>query len=70
MANDDKGHSINDDLCMMGLPGDDEEDLGADREALFGCAASPINLAAGGACTDPDTVTTSAKRKRQCTSDV
>ena len=47
MANNDEGHSINDDLRMMGLLGDDEEDLGADREDLFGrSAASPINLAA------------------------
>jgi hypothetical protein len=46
MANDDEGHSINDDLRMMGLPKDDEEDLVADQEALFGrSAAMPINLA-------------------------
>ncbi|RLM60398.1 zinc finger BED domain-containing protein RICESLEEPER 2-like [Panicum miliaceum] len=45
-SDDDEGHS-NDDLRMMGLPGDDEEDLVADQEALFGrSAASPINLAA------------------------
>ena len=80
MANDDKGHSINDDLRMMGLLGDDEEDLGADREDLFGrSAASPINLAvdddgdggaAGSTVEDADTLTIGHKRKHSCTSDV
>jgi hypothetical protein len=82
MADDDERHSINDDLHMMGLPGDDEDDLVADQEALFGrSATSLINLAAddsdgdgtgdaAGAGAEPDTVTTSTKRRCPCTSDV
>jgi hypothetical protein len=32
----DQGHSINDDYRMAGLRGDDDSDLEADREELFG----------------------------------
>jgi hypothetical protein len=40
---DDQGHSINDDYRMADLPGDDESDLEADREELFG-AVPPIPI--------------------------
>ena len=33
---DDEGHTINDDLRMMGLEGDDEDSMVEDREELFG----------------------------------
>ena len=36
MDNDDEVHTINDDLQMMGLEGDDEDCMEEDREELFG----------------------------------
>ena len=42
---EDLGHSTNDDLRMAGMRGDDESDLDADREELFGSAAEPIEVA-------------------------
>ena len=36
MNDDDEGHTINDDLRMMGLEGDDEDCMEEDREELFG----------------------------------
>ena len=44
---EDLGHSINNDLRMAGMRGDDESDLDADREELFGSAAEPIEVADG-----------------------
>ncbi|CAN6234797.1 unnamed protein product [Urochloa humidicola] len=46
MSSDDdsNGHSINDDLRMAGLHGDDEIDLEADRKELFGSAAEHIEV--------------------------
>ena len=46
MANNDEdlGHSTNYDLRMAGMCGDDESDLDADREDLFGSAAEPIEV--------------------------
>ena len=44
---EDLGHSTNDDLRMAGMRGDDESDLDADREELFGSAADPIEVADG-----------------------
>src|SRR6185369_4154585 len=34
--NDDEGHTINDELRMMGLEGDDEDGMEEEREELFG----------------------------------
>lgn len=49
MASDDEdlGHSINDDLRMQGLRGDDESDLEADGRELFGSASVPIEVGDG-----------------------
>ena len=33
---DDEGHTINDELRMMGLEGDDEDGMEEEREELFG----------------------------------
>ncbi|WVZ97008.1 hypothetical protein U9M48_042575 [Paspalum notatum var. saurae] len=46
---DSNGHTINEDLRLMGVPGDDEEDLGEERDALrgLGSQGDPIDLAAG-----------------------
>ena len=33
---DDEGHTINDELWMMGLEGDDEDGMEEEREELFG----------------------------------
>ena len=33
---DDEGHTINDELRMMGLEGDDEDDMEEELEELFG----------------------------------
>jgi hypothetical protein len=42
---DDHGHSVNDDYRMAGLRGDDESDLEADHEELFGIEApNPIDV--------------------------
>ncbi|WVZ96770.1 hypothetical protein U9M48_042369 [Paspalum notatum var. saurae] len=45
---DSTGHTINEDLRLMGVPGDDEEDLGEERDALrgLGSQGDPIDLAA------------------------
>ena len=40
----DESHSINDDLRLCGLPGDDQDDLAADGEALFGSSCAPTNV--------------------------
>jgi hypothetical protein len=40
-------YTINDDLRAYGLPGDDEDDLASDCEALFGSSAAPINVDGG-----------------------
>ncbi|KAL6851729.1 hypothetical protein ACP4OV_020293 [Aristida adscensionis] len=79
---EDSGHSINEDLRMQGLRGDDESDLEADWEELFGSFAVPIDVDAGGAAggaagatpaadTDGDDRTTAGdgKRKRPQTSE-
>ncbi|CAN6249755.1 unnamed protein product [Urochloa humidicola] len=47
-SGEDQGHSINDDLRMQGLRGDDESDLEADRQELFGSAAAPIEVEVDG----------------------
>ncbi|WVZ93147.1 hypothetical protein U9M48_039153 [Paspalum notatum var. saurae] len=46
---DSNGHTINKDLRLMGVPGDDEEDLGEERDALrgLGSQGNLIDLAAG-----------------------
>ena len=36
MNDDDEGHTINDELRMMGLEGDDEDGMEEEREELFG----------------------------------
>ncbi|KAL6907818.1 hypothetical protein ACP4OV_001988 [Aristida adscensionis] len=80
---EDPGHSINEDLRMQGLRGDDESDLEADREELFGSFAAPIDVddggAAGGAAgaaaaaaaakADDRTTAGDGKRKRPQTSE-
>ena len=43
----DEEYTINDDLRACGLPGDDEDDLASDGEALFGSGAAPINVDGG-----------------------
>jgi len=75
-------HYINYDFCMLGLPIDDEDDVGADQEALLSRnAAAPINLAgdgknggagasAGDAGTDNENVITGTKGRLPSTSDV
>jgi hypothetical protein len=40
-------YTINDDLRACGLPGDDEDDLASNGEALFGSSAAPINVDGG-----------------------
>ncbi|CAO2169075.1 unnamed protein product [Urochloa humidicola] len=49
MASDDEvdGPSLNEELRMAGLRGDDESDLEADREELFDSFAAPIKVDAG-----------------------
>ncbi|CAO2175041.1 unnamed protein product [Urochloa humidicola] len=52
MASDDDevaGPSINEDLRMAGLQGDDESDLEAGREELFGSFTVPIEVVDGAA---------------------
>jgi hypothetical protein len=82
---EDQGHSINDDYRMAGLRGDDESDLEADQEELFGAANDPIDVdaadggdaggAAGGAAGDDaggaagDGTVVNGPKKRKCTSD-
>ncbi|CAO2161518.1 unnamed protein product [Urochloa humidicola] len=81
MASDDDevaGPSINEDLRMAGLQGDDESDLEAGREELFGSFAVPIEVvdgAAGAAAAGAGdgaagaAAPTTGKRKRKMTSD-
>jgi hypothetical protein len=40
-------YTINDDLRACGLPGDDDDDLVAGAEALFGSSIAPIIVDAG-----------------------
>jgi len=37
-------YTINDDLRACGLPADDDDDLTAGAEALFGSSVAPINV--------------------------
>jgi len=83
MDDDDKGHTINDDLRMMGLEGDDEDGMEEDWEELFGLRGNvevimPPPPPVAGACAGcaaagaaPDTVSHAGeKRGRPCTSKV
>lgn len=47
MIDDMEKYTINDDLGACGLPGDDEDDLAAGGETLFGSSVAPINMDGG-----------------------
>ena len=41
---DREEYTVNDDLRACGLPADDDDDLTAGAEALFGSSVAPINV--------------------------